>query len=245
MSLENTYLNIKEKFGNNLDLEPFSIIKSVDDHKRYWKPKNVRVLLLAESHAHTLIVDHNNAIKYNNLHELDNCPTNYVKIVYCLGYGEGKLTGLVDNSRTWQFWRIFTSCVNENPSSKFGKLEKGDTPNFNERLCNKIACLQKLKESGVWLLDASIVALYLKNGDKLNNNIMSEIIKICWKQYISQIIHETKPEKIIVIGKWVSNILKTELDKIGIPIHTQNQPRMISTKKWKEYAEKYYELCNS
>jgi len=245
MSLESTYLIIKKKFENDLELEPFFIVKYVDDHRNFWKPKNVRVLLLAESHVHTLIEEYEKSMNYNNFQELDKCPTNYVKLVYCLGYGEGRLTGLVDNSRTWQFWRIFTSCMNENPSSKFGKLEKGNTPNFNERLCNKIAILQKLKESGVWLLDASIVALYLKNGDKPNNNIMSEIIKICWKQYISQIIHKTKPEKIIVIGKGVSKILKKELDKIGIPINTQNQPRMISTKEWKGYAEKYYEFCNS
>ncbi len=247
MSLENTYFSIKEKFGNHLELEPFCIVKSVDDHRNFWKPKNVRVLLLAESHVHTLIEEYNKSMKYNDFQKLDGCPANYVKLVYCLGYGEGKLANPNDNSRTWQFWRIFTSCVSQNPSSKFGKLEKGETPDFYQRLCNKISVLEQLKENGIWLVDASIVALYIKNV-KPDPKIINGIIKICWNQYISQIIYENKPEKIIVIGKEVGKILKDELEglkKVGINFYVLNQPRMLKSKIWKEYSETYYQLCNS
>jgi hypothetical protein len=244
LSLEKTYLNIKEKFGRSLDLEPFCIVKAVDDHRNFWKPKNVRIILLAESHVHTLMDEYNSSMSYEKFDGLDGCPSNYVKLVYCLGYGENELSNLDTNSRTWQFWRIFTSCVTENPSAEFGKVETGETPDFTQRLQNKIELLNKLKENGIWLLDASIVALY-KNNSKPSEKTTERIIKMCWEQHISQVIQEVKPEKIIVIGKGVFKILQLKLNRNNIDFAVQEQPRMLSSEKWKEYSEKYYKLCNS
>ena len=244
MSLKNTYNSIKEKFGRSLDLEPFCIVKAVDDHRNFWKPKNTRVVLLAESHVHTLMNEYNNSMTYEGFKDLDGCPSNYVKFVYCLGYGESELLKSKINSKTWQFWRIFTSCVIKNPSSKFGKIEAGGTPDFTQRLQNKIDLLKKLKENGIWLLDASIVALY-KNNSKPSEETTEEIIKMCWEQHISHIIQEVDPDKIIVIGKGVFKILQPELNKSNIDFDVQEQPRMLSSEKWKEYSEKYYKLCNS
>lgn len=244
-TLENTYLDIKKKFENDLELEAFPIVKSVDEHRRYWKPDNVRVILLAESHVFTSIDEYNNSMEYDYIQKLDGCPTNYVKLVYCLGYGERQLVNLDRNSGTWPFWRIFTSCVNQNPFEEFGKVEIGKTPNFNQRLYNKISLLEKLKENGVWLLDASIVALY-KNNDSKQKKKMKEIIQICWDQYISQIINEISPEKIIVIGRGVANVLEEKLYKIGVHVDIQKQPNGIrNSAELRESFKKYYELCNS
>ena len=244
MSLENTYLNIKAKFENDLgwDLEPFDIIKTVDEHRKFWKPEKVRILLLAESHVHTEMKDHK-LMKYDGFDDLKGCPPNYVKLVYCLGYGENKLIKSNIKDGTPGFWKIFTSCVNENPSSQFGKVQK-KTHNSDERLQNKINLLKKLKENGIWLVDASIVALY-KNNSKPIEKISERIIRMSWDQHIAQIVQEEKPEKIIVIGKGVSKALQGRLHSTNIPIYVQEQPRMLSSEKWKEYAEKYYELCNS
>ena len=227
-----------------MDLESFDIIKTVDKHRKFWKPENVRIMLLAESHVHTLMDEHSNFMKYDGFGDLEECPSNYVKLVYCLGYGENDLVKSNINGRTWQFWRIFTSCVNENPSSQFGKVESKETPSFAKRLQNKINLLKKLKENGIWLVDASIVALY-KNNSKPDEKISERIIRMSWDQHIAQIVQEEKPEKIIVIGKGVSKALQGRLHSTNIPIYVQEQPRMLSSEKWKEYAEKYYELCNS
>ena len=245
MSLEKAYFDIKTKFENVLELEPFDIVKSVDDHRNFWKPKKVKVLLLAESHIHTSVSKYDNLMRYDDFPELIGCPTNYVKLVYCLGYGEQNLVRLDGNTGTPQFWKIFASCVNQNFYSESEKILISKTLNFNQRLRNKISLLEKLKEKGIWLVDASIVALYNDNI-KPSPKIMKEIIEISWKQYVSKVIHEIKPDKIIVIGKGVSEILEDKLYKINIPFHIQPQPQArLSKNDIEKTFEKYYELCNS
>ena len=244
MSLEKTYFDIKAKFENVLELEPFDVVKSVDDHRNFWRPEKVRVLLLAESHVYTPITKYDNTMRYDGFQELIGCPINYVKLVYCLGYGERKLVNLPDRG-TPQFWKIFVACVNQNFNSEFKKIRISDTPNSHQRLHNKISILEKLKKEGIWLVDASIVALYNDNIKPLQK-IMEKIIKISWEQHVSKIIHEIKPNKIIVIGKGVSNVLEDELNKINIPFHIQPQPQArLSKKDIEKTFEKYYELCNN
>lgn len=244
MSLEKAYFDIKTKFENVLELEPFDIVKSVDDHRNFWKPKKVKVLLLAESHVHTSVPKYDNLMRYDDFPELIGCPTNYVKLVYCLGYGERKLVNLPDRG-TPQFWKIFAACINQNFSSESKKILISSTPNFHLRLHNKISLLEKLKERGIWLVDASIVSLY-NNADKPFQKVMKEIMEISWEHHVSKVIHEVKPAKIIVIGVGVSNILEDKLNKINIPFHVQPQPQGIRTKKGQEETfQKYYELCNT
>jgi len=244
MSLEKAYFNIKTKFKNVLELEPFDIVKSVDDHRNFWKPKKVKVLLLAESHVYTSVSKYDNLIRYDDFPELIGCPSNYVKLVYCLGYGERKLVNLPDRG-TPQFWKIFAACINQNFSSASKKILISSTPNFHLRLHNKISLLEKLNEKGIWLVDASIVALY-NNADKPFQKVMKEIMEISWEHHVSKVIHEVKPAKIIVIGVGVSNILEDKLNKINIPFHVQPQPQGIRTKKGQEETfQKYYELCNT
>ena len=244
MSLEKAYFDIKTKFENVLELEPFDIVKSVDDHRNFWKPKKVKVLLLAESHIYTSVSKYDNLMRYDDFPELIGCPTNYVKLVYCLGYGERKLVNLSDRG-TPQFWKIFAACINQNFSSESKKILISSTPNFHLRLHNKISLLEKLNDRGIWLVDASIVALY-NNADKPFQKIMKEIMEISWEHHVSKVIHQVKPAKIIVIGVGVSNILEDKLNKINIPFHVQPQPQGIRTKKGQEETfQKYYELCNT
>jgi len=244
MFLEKAYLDIKTNFQDILEMEPFSVVKSVNEHRNFWKPERVKVLLLAESHVFTSITEHDNIMRYDGFPELIGCPTNYVKLVYCLGYGEQNLVRLDVNSGTPQFWKIFASCVNRDFYSEGKKILLSKTPNFHQRLNNKISLLEKLKDKGIWLVDASIIALY-NNNIKPSQKITKEIIEISWKQHVSKVIHEVKPEKIIVIGKGVSKILEDELNKINIPFHVQSQPQGIrSSKGQQETFEAYYEICN-
>ena len=48
--LEETYNKIKKEV-QDAEFEPFEIIKAVDDYRRFWKPENVKTLLLAESNV--------------------------------------------------------------------------------------------------------------------------------------------------------------------------------------------------
>jgi len=245
MSLEKAHFDIKTKFENVLEIEPFCIVKSVNDHRNFWKPEKVKVLLLAESHVYTSITEHDHIMQYDDFQELVGCPTNYVKLVYCLGYGEKEFSKVNSKSGTPPFWKIFTSCVHQNFHSEKEKILLGKTKNQNRRLRNKISILEKLKEKGIWLVDASIVAV--NDTVKPPLKIKRMILKISWEHHISKVICETQPEKIIVIGKGVSEDLKVELNelknKINIPVIIQHQPQSRSLPEG--YYEKYYELCNS
>ncbi len=244
MSLERTYSEIKESIKSRLEFESFKVVKSVDDHRNFWKPYKIKVLLLAESHVFTRDSENNKPMRYYGFPELRECPTGYVKLVYCLGYGEKDIVNVPTNRGTPQFWKIFVSCLNQNFGSEGKKILLSQTPEFLQRIRNKISVLEQLKEKGVWLVDASIVALY-NDTRKPDPDMMERIIKISWKSYVSKLIQDANPEKIIVIGKGVHKILERELRQTNIPIHVQSQPQGIRTKAGiTEAFEKYYELCN-
>ena len=235
MSLEKVYFEINSKFSD-FDLEPFHIVKSVSEHRFFWKPEKVRILLLAESHVYTSITEYDHNMRYDGIPELIGCPKNYVKLVYCLGYGERNFSGVNSKSGTPDFWKIFTSCVHKNFRSEFKKILLGKTQNQNQRLQNKISLLETLKEKGIWLVDASIVAV--NDTVKPTQKIKRVILRISWEYHISKVIREIQPKKIIVIGK-------DELDKINIPYEVQYQPQGIRKKDLlKKTYENYYEYCN-
>jgi len=84
---------------------------AVEQHRWAWKPQNVRVLLVAESHVYTSAEDSALHVRTELLPErARHAPREFVRLVYCLGYGE---TWLLDsrprqsNAGTWQFWNIF------------------------------------------------------------------------------------------------------------------------------------------
>ena len=245
MSLKKTYSEIKESIGSGLEFESFKVVKSVDEHRNFWKPNKIKILLLAESHSFTTDLEHDSIMQYSGFPELKECPTGYVKLVYCLGYGEKNMVNVSVNRGTWQYWEIFISCLNQNVDSEKKKILLGQTPEFRQRIRNKISVLEQLKERGIWLVDASIVATY-NAGEKPPPRTMERIIKISWKNHISKVIQDANPEKIIVIGKGVYKILERELKQTNIPIHVQSQPRGIRTKGgFPEAFEKYYNLCDN
>jgi len=244
MSLEKAYSEIKKSIGNRLKFESFKVVKSVDDHRNFWKPENVKVMLLAESHVFTKDSEHDSNMRYDEFVDLEECPTGYVKLVYCIGYGEKDMVKIPVNRGTPQFWKIFVSCLNQNVDLEGKKILLSQTQDFHQRIHNKISVLEQLKKKGIWLVDASIVALY-NDTRKPDSEMMEKIIRISWRHYVSKVIQDVNPDKIIVIGKGVHKSLERELNQTNIPIHVQSQPQGIRTKVGiTDTFEKYYELCN-
>lgn len=80
----------------------------------FWRPTNVRVVLLAESHVFTGAPDlERRVVRLPGAPS--GIPTSFVRLVYCLGYGENDILDRriaePPNAGTPQFWRIFASCV--------------------------------------------------------------------------------------------------------------------------------------
>jgi hypothetical protein len=92
---------------------------------------------------------------------------------------------------------------------------------MEDRTQNKLGILHALKKQGVWLLDASLAALYPKPKNKA---MYEACINKSWP-YIQQPISAESPEQIIVIGKGVGQVLRVELEGLGIPWDWVYQPQ--------------------
>jgi hypothetical protein len=152
----------------------------------------------------------------------------YVRLVYSLGYGEDAL--LQDplegarNSGTPQFWKLFFSCLTPiRQIEDFAPVLVSRT-RLPQRLANKLDVLRGLRDRGIWLLDASIAALYSPSGPKPDPRSLSEVVARSWDGYVGPLIAKCQPEGILCIGRGVSNTLGTRLRGLGVPWQAIDQP---------------------
>jgi len=84
---------LADRLGQGWKLESASVLRAVAAHREYWRPEEVRVLLLAESHV--LTHDHELEAQVRlDAYGHSDAPTEFVRLVYCLGYGERDLLRL-------------------------------------------------------------------------------------------------------------------------------------------------------
>ncbi|MDA8100169.1 MAG: hypothetical protein M0042_11120 [Nitrospiraceae bacterium] len=185
-------------------VEPLEVVKLVHDYRMYWKPKTVKTLLLAESHVYTEIKATNHKHEFK---ELPNYPCRYVRFVYCLSYGENhRLNKIFDIRKgTPQFWKLFNESVK-------GNFKIANNHNRADKIKHKIMLLNKMKDDGVWLLDASIIGLY-NNGLKPDYTEYTKIVECSFESYCAPIINDIKPGRIIVIGKTVYDRIAAIINK--------------------------------
>lgn len=210
--LETCYRRLSSMAGVTLD--SWSVVRTVEAYRRWWRPPVVRVVLLAESHVFTNDGDH--AARVQGLERwLPGCPDHFVRFIYCLGYGENQIlsSAVSSNSGTPQFWKIFWSCAPDpNDQSGLSLLGKSLSAR-HDRLDAKIRLLQRLKRRGVWLVDASVVGIYRGSGSSRATNdrdLMSE----SWRGYVNDVIQEARPAHVICIGKGVANAVGKEIRAI-------------------------------
>ena len=225
LALERCYRRVQNLLGEGS--EPLSVVEAGEQHRQYWKPSQVRVLLIAESHVYTKAAE---CVRMNGASRFgpEGIPDQFIRLVYCLGYGEPSYIGsdIAPNSGTWQYWKIFSSCVNSVETRPLASVQKGDSPAFEHRLRAKVDLLQRLKAMGVWLIDASVMALYTPGGGKPEPQIREQVLRACWDEYISGVVSESAPRKIIVVGKEVARVLAARLNAVTGGDHiTITQPQ--------------------
>jgi hypothetical protein len=240
--LQHCYEQLKKVIDG--PLEPFEIVCEVQKYREYWKPENVKIVLLAESHVFTSEEDFNRKLDLSKL-DLQGYPDRYVRFVYCLGYGEsGIVKGpLEKNTGTPQFWKIFYSCCHPvNFPHAFDPILK--TKAGMSSVTNKINLLMKMKQLGIWLLDASIIGI--NDTNKPSPEQYDQLIRLCWKEYISHIIKKTNPLHVICIGKNVGGILQKYVkDLTGNDPTVLPQPGAFLTKQGlKDLNEALYSICS-
>ncbi|MEM1368174.1 MAG: hypothetical protein AAGG02_09160 [Cyanobacteria bacterium P01_H01_bin.15] len=91
--------------------EPSIIAITVEQYRWAWRPQKVRILLLGESHIYTSAHDFKLQLNPHKLPPFPpSAPTSFVRIIYCLGYGEPELLSGKPkrrNTGTRQFWDLF------------------------------------------------------------------------------------------------------------------------------------------
>lgn len=239
--LKETYHEVERNLGSHI--EPLESVQLVEEYRRYWKPEKVRIVLLAESHVFTS--DEDRRIVIPHIDDLPGYPTRYARFVYCLGYGERTLTKNLHHPRrdgTPQFWKVLHCCNNSISTLKDFWHVQGRTPP-RQRLQNKIALLKNLKAKGIWLVDASIVALY-SEGKKVPD--MAEVLRKSWQSYTRQVITSANPEHVICVGKGVAKIVENDLRDIfhdRYSVIPQPNARLSSNKHIANF-QRYHAICN-
>jgi hypothetical protein len=247
MSIEKTYELIKKEVHPSMLMDSLDVVKQVEKCRQFWKPAKTNVVLLAESHVYTNEKDFETECKRNLMEILlPNYPSRYVRFVYCLGYGENELLSrrLEDNPGTPQYWKIFSSCVADSLNNlSFRKVTKKETPSLLQRLRNKVCVLQEMKRRGLWLLDASIVGIYRAIDD---SETKEKIIRICWDEHVKDVILESRPKHILVIGKGVEAVLGCRLNKADISCTVLPQPQGVrgSSEVLSNYYSEYQRICS-
>ena len=209
------YERIAERLNDwNAVVEPFEAVAAVYRHRSYWKPAQVKVVLLAESHLFTSAKELANTVDLSAYDHPDT-PREYARFVYCLGYGEDEIVqgSVVKNVGTWQFWRLFHACLYGAPEGEtFASVLKRGTPDLVARLRNKLAVLIEMKRRGIWLLDSSLVALYVPQEKKASARSMDWAIRESWRAFWRDELGSAPDAHAICIGIGVRERLGPELD---------------------------------
>lgn len=206
--------------------EPFEVVQTVEEYRQYWKPENVKIVLLAESHVYTTLEDFQDICETSSS-ALPNYPKNYVRFIYCINY-----------RGTPQFWKIFFGTLNHiTKNSDFGPTKDFD---------NKLKLLKEMKEKGIWLVDASISGLYRSRVSKPNSKKLKEAIACSWKGFVKNVVEDCQPKRLIIIGKTVCDtILPILSSKLKAKTDWVYQPnaRHLSSEERIEDFQKLYKLC--
>jgi hypothetical protein len=231
MDLRSCYDEIKRVAPYKI-LDSFEVVKEVDRYRELWMPEKPRIILLAESHVHTRNEDFAHRWSYP---KDGTYQGNFVRFVYCLANGERDLVNIPSNRGTWQYWKILSSCLSA--ESCFPTILKQSTPDFKQRIENKIRLLKVLQGAGIWLLDASIVGI-----NSTSEPAKTSVLLQSWKNYTGPRLKSLSStlKHVIVIGTGVKKTLMSEIQRLGVEHSVIPQP---NARIAGGYPSKHYKTC--
>lgn len=203
-----------------LPVEPPEVALAVERHRWAWRPPVVRLLLVAESHVYTSAEDMALRVRSDLLPpEARHAPTEFVRLVYCLGYGEsGVLHGVYPSFRnrgTTQYWKIFGRVAGRNDHPL---VSRGFT--LQQRLAWKVDVLRTLQQRGIWLLDASLNAIYAQSlvsevpvgapagRQRVPSELTESLHDIWWRHYGQWLIDQNPTAEVWSIGDGPQDLLR-------------------------------------
>jgi hypothetical protein len=230
-------------------IESVEVFARAEEHRTFWRAERSRVVLLAESHVFTDQRElQRTLLPFPGL-PVD-VPRGFVRLVYSLGYGENEQLDrpilAPRNAGTPQYWKIFQSCLRAmGVATNYGAVQVSRTSDALQRLRNKVTVLQQLQEQGIWLVDASIAALYLPGQQKPAARVRETVIKTSWDAYTRSVVEEAAPSAILCIGAGVARALRPRLDRLGIPWAAVHQPQArLSSEEHARILATYSAVCD-
>ena len=206
--------------------ESAAVMAAVMAHRLYWKPSEVRLLVLSESHVMTREAELGTVWPLDGFgHE--GVPELFVRMVYCLGYGERDLVDgpVRSNFGTPQFWKLLAAAVD--PALSPQVVERTQ-PDLIVRVQTKLRVLETLKARGVWLLDASPVALYAASQPKPRTAVLEQALDLAWPVYTREAIREAAPRAVMIVGKMVHDRIGGRIRALlgpSVPVQWMYQPQ--------------------
>jgi hypothetical protein len=170
----------------------------------------------------------------------------YARFVYCLGYGERSLVEVTGNRGTPQYWKLFHDCL-DGPGVSCDYLTRKEKSD-RRRIEAKLRLLNRMRDAGLWLVDASVTALY-HNGRRLAvGKAYREALEASWDAHVGQIVKESEPEAVVIVGKGVWKALSSRI-KAVIDDHERimiiHQPQaQISALDRLEERRRFFEFCS-
>lgn len=176
-------------------------------------PRRVRILLVAESHVAEQAGDVQTKVQLPpGIQSPVQVPDGFCRLVYCLGYGESEICKpdkTSSNRGTWQFWDILGSIAACCNSSLFPEMPRRTKSGLHLRLSWKIQVLDTLRRVGVWLEDASVVALYAPGGVRLRKDTSyGSTVRDSFERFVWPRVARDQPEQVWVIGRGVGRALR-------------------------------------
>jgi hypothetical protein len=189
------------------------------------RPESVRVVLLAESHVWTSRDEIRSRVLQPN-----GIETGFARFVYCLGYGEPQLVepAVTPNRRgvSGQFWTLFHDTI-DGPDIPHARLMCGGETDSQKRVRNKLDLLEKMRSAGIWLVDASVTALYPKGALAASGGDFLAILRACWESHVGEVVCRCPPSAVLIVGKGVETavgkLVRKDLGD-GVEVAVINQP---------------------
>ncbi|RAI57515.1 hypothetical protein [Roseicella frigidaeris] len=189
--------------------EPPAAALAAEAWREAWRPPRVRLLLLAESHMATSAAE-------LALTPLPSPgwprPAGFVRHLYCPAYGEpallpaGAAAAGPANAGTPQYWRLLAGLAG------CPMPGRAALPDLAARLAAKAALLRGLRARGIWLTDASLVALAGPGGARAAPRLQALALRASWHRYHAARLPALAPAHVVVIGRGVAAVLGPALD---------------------------------
>jgi hypothetical protein len=182
--------------------------------------------MLAESHVWT---SKDEAL--SRVRQPDGIETGFVRFVYCVGYGEQSLVvpPVLRNGGTPQYWQLLHDAV-RGPQVPLVEISREAKP--GERIAAKLQLLNELKLAGIWLVDASITALYgLPDKRRLSRRDYKNILEACWKAHVGGVLADCGASAVLIVGKGVNAAIGNLVSQASHKVAVIKQPNARMTRE--------------